>query len=209
MFLLGLAAGPEDASAATVLCRNSKGTKVTWRPNVCKTGETQLDPATEIGVGPAVYRFSGIAQNLPILSLTGWRQCYTDLYNNTKPLADVLAACPGPSLLLACRATGSGTPTLAASAASADVLFDTGFSNVLHEANGVGWYFSDAYSWGFAPSGAVVDRDECDVVTATDPDLRLCWHTFAQQLTAGYRCGDNDLNGSTAFERVIFEAPAE
>ena len=89
------------------------------------------------------------------------------------------------------------------------MLFDTGFSNALHEANGVGWYFSDNYSWGFAPSGAVVDRSECDVASATSPDLRLCWHTLGQTLGTGFRCGNNDLNESTAFERVIFEAPAE
>jgi hypothetical protein len=29
VFLLGLTAAPDDASAATVLCRNAKGTKVT------------------------------------------------------------------------------------------------------------------------------------------------------------------------------------
>jgi hypothetical protein len=88
------------------------------------------------------------------------------------------------------------------------VLFDTGTGNVLHEANSVGWYFNDSYSWGFAPSGAVVSRSSCDTET-TDPGLRLCWHTFSQALDQGYRCGDNDLNGSSAFERVIFEAPAE
>ena len=36
----------------TVLCGTAKGTKVTWRPNVCKTNEFQLDVAEELGSAP-------------------------------------------------------------------------------------------------------------------------------------------------------------
>jgi hypothetical protein len=40
------------------------------------------------------------------------------------------------------------------------------------------------------------------------PDLRLCWHTNGSFLVGGWRCGANDfLNTSTAYERLIFEAP--
>ena len=215
-----------DPVSADVLCTKKSGVVV--RRAACKRKETALnlsqfgalgpmgakgnpgDPGAQGPSGEVVYRFSGIVKNLPILSLTGWRQCYTDLYNNNAtPLASVLAACPGANLLLGCRATGSGTLIVAANAPRTDVLFDTGTGNTLHDANGLGWYYNDNWSWGFAPSGATVDRGECDTIEGTDSDQRLCWHTNnAPNINFGYRCGATlSLNFSTEYERVIFEAP--
>jgi hypothetical protein len=109
--------------------------------------------------------------------------------------------------MLACRETGSPTIQLLAQAPRADVLFDTGTSNTPHDANGTGWYFSNSYSWGFAALGDTLSRTPCDAATSGNNNARLCWHTSAANMDYGYRCGANtDLNVSTAYEKLIFQA---
>lgn len=34
----------------------------------------------------------------------------------------------------------------------------------------------------------------------------MCWHTNFNIVGAGFRCGANDLNDSSTWERVIYEA---
>ncbi len=156
----------------------------------------------------SLYTFTGFAQNLPIASLTGWSQCFVEPFGQVGTQLDkVKLACAGSQLMMACRRKGSDTLQLAAYAPRADVLFDTGMSNVLHVANGVGWYYSATWSWGFAPPNEAVERNNCDVA-ATSPDQRMCWHTLDGGLDGGYRCGSDDgLNGSFDWERLLFQAP--
>jgi hypothetical protein len=156
-----------------------------------------------------VLQFSGVANNIPVDALTGWSQCYVDTYDNfSTPIADILASCGGSQLLLGCRPVGSSTLQVAANAPRADVLFDCGQDrSCSRDSNGAAWYFSDNWSWGFARSGDAVDRFSCDVAPGDDSS-RLCWHSGAGNINGGYRCGaDTSLNGSTAFERVVFTAP--
>jgi hypothetical protein len=109
---------------------------------------------------------------------------------------------------------GSDTLSVAAHAPREDVRFDTGNSDVPHDANGVGWYFSESESWGFAPEGAAINRFTCDIEASTlkpdgkDGNKRLCWHTSGGSLSGGWRCGDADsLNSDFSYERVIFTSP--
>ena len=86
-----------------------------------------------------------------------------------------------------------------------DVFTDTGNSNTPHNANGVGWYFNNNDSWGFAAQGDTIQRNKCDMA-ATNPDQRLCWETFANN-TGGYRCGAIvGLGNKTNFDRLIYQA---
>jgi hypothetical protein len=159
-------------------------------------------------VDVVVYTFSGVASDVPVGSLSGWTQCYVGPYDATVSLATLLAQCDQANLLMACRETGSATLTLAAHAPRADVTFDTGAANVTHAANGVGWYYSTNWSWGFAVAGDAVDRDSCDVLSQPNGDKRMCWHTGSGNLSGGYRCGTaTGLNASTAYERLVFQAP--
>lgn len=166
------------------------------------------------GVCSNLFTFSGIKQNVDSASLTGWTECFSDFYGEQTPLEEVLASCSGSQLMLACRKVGSDTLQLAAHAPLADVTFDTGKGDEPHNANGVGWYFNQGASWGFAPEGATIRRFTCDIVDSTlqldgtDGDKRLCWHTSSGLLSSGWRCGGNDqLNSDFTFERVIFAAP--
>src|ERR1051325_11656640 len=112
------------------------------------------------------------------------------------------------------RPTGSSTLQVLANAPRTDVIFDTGSSNTPHDGNGVGWYYNDNWSWGFAPQGDVINRSSCDIVASSfdgysgpDPTERLCWHTGGNFINSGWRCGANDSLFSSAFERLIFQAP--
>jgi len=150
-------------------------------------------------------RFAGIQQGLPADELTGWEPCFAGRYGeNQPPVAQVLQACPGEELLLACRPAGDPTLTLAAMGARADVLHDCGEEpDCVHDANGVGWYFSDGHSWGFAPPGLPVRRTSCDTQNEQG-ELRMCWHTRGGALDSGYRCGDTFLNGDNDWERLVY-----
>ena len=153
--------------------------------------------------------FSGIQENIPIASLTGWTQCYIDTYaNGSTPLTTILSQCNKANLLLACRVTGSSTLQLAAHAPRNDVTFDTGNnSGVLHTANGVSWYYNNSWSWGFVLAGNTVQKNSCDVDSSGANNLRMCWHTGGGFINGGYRCGvTTGLNGSNSFERLVFHA---
>jgi len=162
----------------------------------------------------SLFTFSGVAKNVPIASLAGWTQCFSEIYASASTtLASIKKACSGSLLMMACRPKGSSTLQLAAYAPIADVMFDTGIGNSPHAANGVGWYFYGSKSWGFAPEGDAIERMTCDVqdssigASGVDGDKRLCWHTSGNALQGGWRCGRNDtLNNSAEFERLLFTA---
>ena len=177
--------------------------------NACQAGEACVN-----GKCGSLLTFSGVAQNLAISSLTGWTQCFSETYSQgVTSVASVQKACTGSLLMMACRPAGATTLQVAAYAPRADVFFDTGSGNDPHVANGVGWYYSDSQSWGFAPSGDAILRNSCDTqdssidATGVDGGLRLCWHTSNALLQGGWRCGaDDNLNGSFGFERLVFQA---
>ncbi len=107
--------------------------------------------------------------------------------------------------MLGCRPIGSTLLSVAAMGLRADVLYNCSTSvSCTDVANGVGWYFSYGYSWGFVNGTDSVLRNSCDEGT-TNPAYRLCWHT--DQISGGYRCGASiALNSDATFERVIYHS---
>lgn len=157
----------------------------------------EANAQTYLPVGPQT--------NVPEGTVTGggWTECFRNLYNEGWDVDTVLSDCSGNRLMLACRSTGNSTLTLLAQGGRSDVTFDTGNNtDVLHLANGVGWYFSEAVgSWGFVRAGDSVLKTECDTDTSGANDERLCWHVNG----GGWRCGaTQDLNGSVDFERIVY-----
>ena len=151
---------------------------------------------------------SGVQQNIPESQLTGWTECFKDLYNNyNTPMSQIVQQCDKAKLLLACRPVGQTVFTTLAMAPRADVLFECGSAtNCTQQSNGVGWYYSDSYSWGFAPGGEPVQRTSCDTQNTSSPD-RLCWHSGGGLINGGWRCGNSTgLNDDPNWERVVFEA---
>ena len=155
----------------------------------------------------AAYYPSGPQASVDKSQLDGWELCFTDTYgNSTASLNSILTQCGGDPLMLAGGPTGSQTLTVLAAAPRADVIFDTGTSDVPHNANGSGWYFSPNFSWGFAKQGDPIQRDECDVLEDPNSDLRLCWHTNSGFLGSGWRAGaTQELNGSVDYTRYIYQ----
>jgi hypothetical protein len=166
-----------------------------------------LEDAVETLQSYHLFTFEGIQTNLPVDSLNGWSQCFSASYaeQNAHP-ENMVAACTGSKIMLACRQTGSDTLTVAAYANREDVFFNTGDgNNNVHTANGVDWYFSLNYSMGFAPLGEGVTRGSADVKDQSSPH-RLSWHTH-DTYTTGWRCGSAVwLNNNPNWEKVIFQA---
>jgi hypothetical protein len=153
------------------------------------------------------YSGRGIQQNILLsdVEALGWRRCYTDLLNNSHPLATILAGCQGTYMMLACRPTGNATLQLAAADLRSVVTANVGDGNANSTANtvgtgGVSWYFSTSWSWGFFPTGEALNRNSCDVAN-TQSDKRMCWHTNSGNISNGYRCG-NDYTGAS-YERLV------
>jgi hypothetical protein len=167
-----------------------------------------FDPNGSIICGPLnAANFFGVQVNTPISALVGWTQCYIDTYDNgSTSVASILAACNGNNLLLACRVAGSPTLTTFAHAPRENVLFDVGSQqNSSKSANGAAWYFSDSFSWGYAPAGQGVDRQNCDIASQGNGD-RLCWHTSLGNINPGFRCGSNTFLTDATYERIIYQA---
>jgi hypothetical protein len=171
------------------------------RGDVCEAGEA----AACQGVGP-VQTFFGVQTEVDPATLGGWRLCYDETYGSGTPLADMVADCDGTWLMYACREARNDTLQVAAMAPRADVLFDTGpGQQATHLANGVLWYWDQDASVGFAPEGATVSRNTCDVEEGLGTH-RLCWHTGGGRLTPGWRCGLDTWQSDESFRRLVYTA---
>ena len=146
----------------------------------------------------------------------GWTQCYSAPYGQFGPtVVSAVSGFTGDLMMLAGAANGSSDLSVLAWAPTVDVMFNTGFSDTPHDANGSGWYFSDNFSWGFAPAGAPISRGSCDYrastsITGVDATTakRLCWHTRAGSMTGGWRVGavDDLYLEPSGYTKYIFTA---
>lgn len=164
------------------------------------------------------YNPVGPQLNVGIGTVTGggWRLCYSEAFGNYgTSIAGVAAACDGDLMMLAGGLNDSQTLSLLAWAPEVDVMFATGTGNTTHAANGSEWYYDPSWSWGFAPAGAIVSRNSCDIndstaFTSGGPTVnqRLCFHTDGGTLSGGWRVGAADfLNGEpSGYTRYFFTA---
>ena len=173
--------------------------------------DTTAKTITLAGTGSPLY-FSGIMTNLAVSDVVtgGFTQCFSDTYNipfGNSASTTITATCTEPVLLVACMPVGSNTLTDAAMANSTDIFIqDPATTTASHVANGTQWYNSDAYSFGYAPLGATINRSSCDIGVPQDSDQRLCWHT--SNSFGGFRCGSTQfLNNSTSWVRVVYQRP--
>lgn len=144
------------------------------------------------------------------LAAAGYTLCHSELYSSSgTSVAAIAGSCNWMNVVVGCRRVGSDRLVVAAAGANGNV-----FSGA--DANGVAWYSGADSSWGFAPSGATVDRRPCDVAgSAVDgyaggaPGERLCWPTEGGTLAAGGRCGVQLVAEADAagYERVVFSKP--
>ncbi len=121
---------------------------------------------------------SGVQKNFDPASLpTGWILCYNDTYDvvlNSTLLQTIFTQCNRGKLLLGCGLVNSTVLTLAAMGLRSDVLFNcSNIVNCTNVGNGVGWYYSSDYSWGFAPGTDSVYRSACDTGTSLSGENRF------------------------------------
>lgn len=94
------------------------------------------------------YFPSGPQTDVPGSTVTsgGWTQCHLDTYADSgEDLSDLLDACPGTFMMLACRPVEADRFTLLAAALRSDVLTDTlQITTVTTNSNGSEWYFLPA-----------------------------------------------------------------
>lgn len=179
------------AANGTVTCDTNLNSRVT-------TIETSL-------LGVTDYRPVGPQTNVMALqvALGGWTVCYTESYDGTGVLANILAVCSKANLMLACQLAGTNTYGVLAQAPRADVTFSTpADATTTHLANGTAWYFNTSQSWGFAKAGDAVGKNSCDIGVTTDAEQRLCWHTSTGSLFSGFRCGVSQFIGAP-WQRVV------
>ena len=153
----------------------------------------------------------GVQLNMPEAELLerGWVRCWQGLYGQQGQNIrnTILGECDGPMLVMACRQVGQDNLAVLAMGNRDDVLMDQARNQAgRHDANGVGWYFSDQYSWGFVPAGQAVSRNSCDTGQGM-AEQRLCWHTGNGNMNSGYRCGRTTLNGNNGWERLLYHVP--
>lgn len=206
-----------DAGSAVFVAR-SGGVQSRHHPGENSMRHIHSGPAALLAAGllfagnaAAQYAPVGVQANVPAATVSGggWSTCFSSTFAESgTPLATIQANCDKAQLMMACRPVGAPNFTLLAAAPRTDVFTDTGTGNTPHDANGVGWYYNDSYSWGFAPQGAVINRNSCDYDdgTQTQTNMRMCIHTSGSTTSGGYRCGANDLNGDSGWERVILES---
>ena len=151
---------------------------------------------------PSPYYFPyGPQQNVPRADVAAgrWKPCHMSTFNTAwQYLGDVDNACTGDYLMLATGvASDPGNWALLAAAPRPVVVSYTGDgNNATINANGSEWFRGNYSSWGFAPEGVAVDRvwDRCDQ-DMDQPQLHMCWNTWAFTLSDFGRPGRHDLPG--------------
>ncbi|UJR19800.1 hypothetical protein I4U23_022933 [Adineta vaga] len=188
---------------------NSTTTTITASSTTSTTTKTTSSSSTSSTTANTVsLSLSGVQLNLNPSSLpNGWTLCYTATYAaamGTYSLPTILSICNKNKLLLGCRPVNTTILIVAAMGNRNDVLYNCSMStSCTNVANGVGWYYSDSYSWGFISGDDTVLRNSCDT-GSTNAAYRLCWHT---QNNGGYRCGSAiGLNSDSTWEKVIYHA---
>jgi len=177
----------------------------TFTPTFTFTPTRTSTPTRTATITPTPILISGIQTNLDPSELTNWKVCWSGPYNGIESLSVIKNTCKSEWLMLACRPNNTNILSIAAMGSRDAVFHNTGKSNEPYISNGVGWYFSSDYSWGFAASNLTLNRNECDVATSQG-QTRLCWHTKDNSVVDGWRCGKTtELNSSNNWKRLIYQ----
>lgn len=200
-------------NAGEVSCNNACTVLADDKMNCGKCGNvcSGATPYCSGGVCSARYLRAGVQNDVPEATATGgWTQCFRETFDKSSSLATLKASCSKANLMVACRQVGQPNLFVLAQAPRADVFLDTGNgTGSTHAANGVNWYYSETWSWGFAPGGSAVQRQSCDTQDSSPgvgtSEMRMCVHTGNGSTSAGYRCGSNTSLGNT-WERIVYHA---
>ena len=165
--------------------------------------------------------FSGVKTNFSLTQFLneGWKPCFNISYDDSFPNFNgtLEANCSGEYLLVGCYLP-SDTTTLIVGAMGlkSEVLTKTPIAlndvkdryHSFNIHNNVSWYFTDDYSFGFAPEDAYIYQTTCDYYAIRHPnatypqEYRMCWSIGASMnLVPGWSCGN--LTGLTHYSQAI------
>ena len=156
-----------------------------------------------------LYWASGVQQQVPENRLDGWALCHNDRYSDGSALDGILSNCSKAKLLLACRPWASRASRSwrwrPAKMCSSTVALRPTVRSSRMELAGI---TARPIPGGSRPVATTWTGASATSTTAGKSirALRMCWHTEEGALNTGYRCGDNNLNGNAAWERVIYQA---
>ena len=153
--------------------------------------------------------FSGVKTNFSLTEFLnqGWKPCFNLTYDDYLPdfNGTLEANCNGEYLLVGCYLpSDTTTMVVGAMGLKYEVLTQTPRplsppdyryrSFNIH--NNVSWYFTDDYSFGFAPEDAYIYQTSCDeyalgsVYARFPQSYRMCWYIGSSMLLRpGWSCG--------------------
>ena len=127
--------------------------------------------------------------------------CYSEYYHTPTTSTDI-SSCAGPVLFVGAIDDGDSVFSLGAYGLASEVQTQTAL-NTPHLSNGVYWYFTSGYSFGFLKDDTL-QQSKADV-GSSNPEYRLSW--FVDSDYGGYRAG-SQLNISDAtWQKVIWSCP--
>ena len=132
----------------------------------------------------------GVQHDLDDAILDGWTKHYDESYDHVTKVTDLTSVPTSAKYIFVGARNPSGAITIGASGARDAVLTATK-RNMPHEDNGVYWYLTDNYSFGFAPN-ASIRQHKADSTLGCD---RLSWHLTSTN--GGYRAGGDNIGQSS------------
>lgn len=162
---------------------------------------------------PSFWYPSGIQANVAASTITsnGWTLCWSGTYADSALLADVLAACDQPYIMLAGGVTGSSSYMLMAAGERSSVFATTPQNGTTYN-NGTYFYYNNS-SMGFAPNSTIsqnsADTRDSSLDNHADGSTtgayRMSWHSNGGYINGGWRVGLADGVGA-AYSRAIYES---
>lgn len=131
--------------------------------------------------------------------------CYDEFYKNWTTTAKLLK-CTGPYLFVGARRTSNSTFLIGAFGLATDVMLETPYDHP-HLSNGVYWYKTHYYSFGFL--GNTDLRQAPSDFAWRDQKSRLSWNLDRNFYGGGgFRAGSiRDLDFSLDYKKAIFSCP--
>jgi hypothetical protein len=158
--------------------------------------------------GSIEYKSVGLSS----LSNLGCSECLAMSHSKSKEqsLSDKILACSGPYLFVGVLAEGEDVFELGAFGKASEILEITPL-NITNYSDGVYWYFTPSYSFGFLDN---TDLQQTPIDTGVTGSMyRMSWSLSPTDRQEGYRVGSLVLNGSKSakqkYSRTIFNCPAE
>lgn len=146
---------------------------------------------------------SGVQYGITQSSISYCSPCLFADFSVSTASTDI-TGCSGPFLFVGAMLNGARNFQLGAFADKAQIQIPTPV-NTPHLSNGVFWYMTSGYSFGFAATGSI-DQNKADT-GASNATSRLSWHL--DNGIGGYRAGATVNIGYGDYFKAIYNCPGD